>query len=75
MRSLDEALGVDAEKARRWLSAVKLAGLAHPRNGTLELTDTSTFWLHLAQNHFALAYVNTLWTAARREAWPGAVDI
>lgn len=73
--ALDEALGVDAAKAKRWLSALKAAGLAHRENGTLELTDSGTFWLHLAQNHFALSYVNTLWTAAREDAWPDSVEI
>lgn len=75
MSALDEELGVDAEKARRWLSAVKTAGLATRRNGTLELTDSGAFWLHLAQNHFALSYVNTLWTAARQAPWPQRVEI
>jgi oxygen-independent coproporphyrinogen-3 oxidase len=73
--TLDKALGADAAKAKRWLSAMKTAGLAHRENGTLELTDSGTFWLHLAQNHFALSYVNALWTAAREEAWPGSVEI
>jgi hypothetical protein len=41
----------------------------------LELDDLGAFWLHLAQNHFALNYVNTLWTLARREPWPPAVAI
>jgi len=27
------------------------------------------------QNHFALSYVNTLWTAARRKPWPAEVEI
>jgi len=31
--------------------------------------------LPLAQNHFALNYVNTLWTEARRQPWPHAVAI
>ena len=75
MADLDAELGPDAEKARRWLSAVRYAGLAERRNGSLELTDPGAFWLHLAQNHFALSYVNTLWTAARAEAWPASVRI
>lgn len=75
MVALDDALSVDAAKARRWLSAVRFAGLATRRNGTLELTDSGAFWLHLAQNHFALSYVNTLWTAARQTPWPRRVDI
>ncbi len=75
MGLLDEELGDDADKARRWLSAVRHAGLAQRVNGSLELTDSGAFWLHLAQNHFALSYVNTLWTAARKTPWPEAVRI
>lgn len=72
---LEHELGADTAKATRWLAAVRAAGLARRNNGTLELTDAGTFWLHLAQNHFALSYVNTLWTAARTEAWPREVRI
>jgi oxygen-independent coproporphyrinogen-3 oxidase len=75
MGSLDEALGRDAAMARRWLKAITVARLASRSNGTLDLTDAGAFWLHLAQNHFALSYVNTLWTEARREAWPESVAI
>lgn len=72
---LDAALGGDAPKARRWLSAAELAGLAHRNLGGLDLTERGAFWLHLAQNYFALSYVNTIWTVARREPWPAAVAI
>jgi len=75
MSALDEQLGPDAAKARRWLSAASAMGLAHRENGMLELTDAGAFWLHLAQNHFALSYVNTLWTAARQAPWPDSVSV
>jgi len=75
MAALDEALGEDAAKARRWLAAISAAGLAKRHNGTLDLTDEGAFWLHLAQNHFALSYVNALWTAARVEPWPTSVPL
>jgi oxygen-independent coproporphyrinogen-3 oxidase len=75
VHALDAALGGDAGKVRRWLSAIEHAGLARRNRGEIELTGTGAFWLHLAQNHFALSYVNTLWTAARREPWPLAVAI
>lgn len=75
LAEIDAMLGTDAGKARRWLAAVERAGLAVRSNGTLDLTDAGAFWLHLAQNHFALSYVNTLWTAARRDAWPERVAI
>ncbi len=72
---LDAALENDAPKARRWLKAVEWAGLAVHAGRYLALTEPGAFWLHLAQNHFALNYVNTLWTRARREPWPRAVAI
>jgi menaquinone C8-methyltransferase len=73
--ALDAALGKDAAKARLWLRAAERARLAVRKGGYLELTEPGSFWLHLAQNHFALNYVNTLWTQARREPWPPAVAI
>jgi oxygen-independent coproporphyrinogen-3 oxidase len=72
---LDEMLGEDVDTARHWLAAIIAAGLARRENGCYELTDAGAFWLHLAQNHFALSYVNTLWTAARATPWPGRVAI
>jgi oxygen-independent coproporphyrinogen-3 oxidase len=72
---LDAALGNDAPKARRWLGVLEQTGLAVRKEGCLQLTEPGAFWLHLAQNHFALNYVNSLWTEARREPWPQAVGI
>jgi len=72
---LGGALGRDASRVRSWLRAGQLAGLASQRNGTMTLTDAGAFWLHLAQNYFALDYVNTLWTAARRQPWPASVSL
>jgi oxygen-independent coproporphyrinogen-3 oxidase len=74
-QALEDVLGDEAGKAERWLSTFINVGLAERRNGTYELTDAGAFWLHLAQNHFALSYVNTLWTAARRTPWPERVEI
>ena len=72
---IDAALGGDAVKARRWLKVIERVGLAARHDGFLELTEAGAFWLHLAQNYFALNYVNTLWTRARQEPWPKAVAI
>lgn len=72
---LDAALSNDAPKTRQWLRVVEQAGLAVHNGGHLELTESGAFWLHLAQNYFALNYVNTLWTRARGEPWPQAVAI
>lgn len=75
LAGVDEALGKDAAKARWWLRAVERAGLAVRSEGRLDLTEPGAFWLHLAQNHFALNHVNMLWTQARQAPWPRAVAI
>jgi len=72
---LNQVLGTDTAKARRWLGVVEKAGLGIRNGRNLELTEAGAFWLHLAQNYFALDYVNTLWTQARLEPWPVAVTI
>jgi len=72
---LDEAFGKEEPKARRLLRLMELAGLAVRRGRYLELTEPGAFWLHLAQNYFALSYVNTLWAEARRVPWPQTVTI
>jgi oxygen-independent coproporphyrinogen III oxidase len=75
LAELDRELGPDAAKARRWLRAIEACGLARRGDGALVLTDAGSFWLHLLQNHFALAYVDAVWTAGRRRPWPAAVPI
>lgn len=72
---LEAAMGDQAPRARRWLWALEAAGLAKRTGNSLELSEAGTFWLHLAQNHFALDYVNTLWSKARQEPWPQAILI
>jgi len=75
LHDLEAVLGNGAPKARRWLRAMEQVGLLVRSEEYLKLTEPGAFWLHLAQNHFALTYVNTLWTRARREPWPQAVAI
>jgi len=75
LADLDRRLGGDAAKARRWLRMIEACGLARRRDGALVLTDAGSFWLHLAQNHFALAYVDALWTAGREQPWPGTIAL
>ncbi len=72
---LDRMLGRDAAKARGWLRRLEAAALVRRRGGFWELTDEGAFWLHLAQNHFALASVDRLWTAGRRDPWPAVVSL
>jgi len=75
LQHLDALLGKDAPKARRWMKILEFSGLAVRYKDFLDLTEPGSFWLHLIQNHFALSYVNRLWTEARMEAWPKSVSL
>jgi hypothetical protein len=72
---LDAALGGESPRAYRWLRVMEQTGLAIRNGRYLELTESGAFWLHLAQNYFALNYVNTVWTRASKEPWPQSVAI
>jgi len=72
---IDANLGKDASKAHRLLKIAEKIGLAVRNENYLELTEPGAFWIHLAQNHFALNYVNKIWTEARSKSWPDTVAI
>ncbi|MEI7616036.1 MAG: hypothetical protein WCJ54_04915 [Actinomycetota bacterium] len=67
--------GKETRKARHLLRFIELIGFAVQNEEYLELTEQGTFWLHLIQNHFALSYINTLWTQARLVPWPKTIVI
>ena len=39
------------------------------------LTERGSFYIHLLQNYFVLNYINKVWTIAKKEAWPGKIEI
>jgi oxygen-independent coproporphyrinogen-3 oxidase len=71
----DLIFGSDSRKARLLLKPLEYLRLATEKDGEIELTEPGAFWVHLAQNYFALNYVNTIWTGARLEPWPQIIHI
>jgi len=67
--------GKESHKARCLFRFMKLIGFAVYNEGYLELTEPGAFWLHLVQNHFALSYINIVWTQARCVPWPKTVSL
>jgi len=65
----------ETHKAHRLFRLMELIGFAVRNEGYLELTEPGAFWLHLVQNHFALSYINTVWTQARHIPWPQTIAI
>jgi oxygen-independent coproporphyrinogen-3 oxidase len=51
-------------------------GFFNPGNDSaVSLNKRGAFWIHLLQNHFALNYVNTIWTNCQQESWPEQIAI
>jgi len=67
--------GKENRKARFLFRVIVFIRFAVYKQGYLELTERGAFWLHLVQNHFALSYVNTLWTQAQKTPWPQTIFI
>jgi oxygen-independent coproporphyrinogen-3 oxidase len=70
-----QVMGEDWRRAAFFLRLAGWLGLARRAAGSVELTERGAFWIHLAQNYFALSYIDRVWTASMRQAWPGRVDI
>jgi oxygen-independent coproporphyrinogen-3 oxidase len=58
----------------RILSFIRRWRLCEEDDNGIKLTQRGAFWLHLMQNHFSLNYINRVWSAARKEAWPVAIS-
>jgi oxygen-independent coproporphyrinogen-3 oxidase len=50
-------------------------GLAREERGRLALSDRGAHWIHLAQNHFALNYVNRVWSTCLARPWPDTIRL
>jgi oxygen-independent coproporphyrinogen-3 oxidase len=60
---------------RATLALLQLTGLARIDGETIRLTDTGAYLFHLVEQAYTHAYLEKLWAACRREAWPGAVEL
>jgi oxygen-independent coproporphyrinogen-3 oxidase len=56
-------------KAFLWLFG--FLGLAYQEGPTTRLTDTGAYLFHLVEKEYTHGYLETLWQACFREAWPG----
>jgi oxygen-independent coproporphyrinogen-3 oxidase len=65
--------GGSARKAERLLALIQRLRLCDRTEEGYRLNERGAFWLHLVQNHFALNYVNTIWTAAKSQPWPEVI--
>ncbi len=58
------------------LTAIKLLGMCeHEDEHGLMLNVRGCYWLHLAQNYYALNYVGKIWSVCQSDPWPKRIQI
>jgi len=60
---------------RAAFALLRLTGLARRDGDTIRLTDRGAYAFHLVEKAYTHAYLEKLWAACRREAWPGPVEL
>lgn len=68
-----DRFGVNDKKLNKLLSMFRMLRLCDEGNAGYELTARGAFWIHLAQNFFSLHYIDKVWSAAMREAYPSEI--
>lgn len=57
-----------------FLAAIRLMRMSGRENDVgMELNRRGCYWIHLAQNHFALNYVSKIWSVCQSNPWPEKV--
>lgn len=74
-QNLDTMSSSVRKKALRLLNLCMRLGLCSEHDGRFELTQSGTFWVHLAQNYYSLRYIDKIWTAAMKEPYPEKVRL
>jgi menaquinone C8-methyltransferase len=64
----------DAKDLHLLIKLSELFGMVKKNGEYFLLTREGSFWIHLIQNYFSLRYINTIWSEAKREAWPEAIN-
>ena len=60
-------------RVRALLSLLKLLGMIQRRGNTIFLTETGAYIFHLIEKEYTHAYLETMWQACLKEAWPKRV--
>lgn len=57
-----------------FLAIAKMLCMVNERKEDYILTQKGAFWIHLLQNYFSLRYINKIWSVAKHNAWPEAIE-
>jgi len=57
-------------RVRALLSLLKLLGMARRQGNTIYFTERGAYLFHLIEKEYTHAYLETMWNACLKEAWP-----
>lgn len=58
------------------LTMIRVLGMSEREDKQgLTLNRRGSYWIHLAQNYFALDYVNKIWSTCQSEPWPRKITL
>jgi oxygen-independent coproporphyrinogen III oxidase len=58
-----------------FVNLAKIFRMLRIDNEKIELTERGAFYIHLLQNYFVLNYIDKVWSAAMKQAWPEQIKI
>lgn len=61
------------KRLRAAFSLMGLMGMARRQGDTIRLTERGAYFFHLIEKEYTHAYLETMWNACLREAWPQRV--
>ncbi len=61
-------------RIRFLVSAIVRLKLGYIENNHLIMNKKGYFWIHLAQNHYSLSYINKIWSKAMKEPFPKKIS-
>src|SRR5262249_28319552 len=57
----------------RWFRMMRALGMIRKEGDDWRVTEFGAVWMHRLQQMFSITYIDDLWDACRREAWPKEV--
>ena len=72
---LDDFYAIADLKMRCLVRIFLWSGMCKKKSQKIYLTELGSFWIHLAQNYFVLNYINKVWSAMKKEAFPDQINL
>lgn len=73
LHHFEERFGEDP-KVKSLIKIFESMGFMERNDAYIRLNKRGSFWLHLAQNYFALNYVSKIWSVALNEPFPKRIE-